>query len=148
MKLEALVFSGLGKLKKHISDVHNVISDDLTEAFDEAEGYYVDELVETYNQGLNEGYDVGLNEGAEHVEAWKAVAAACELVMSARMEEDETYNRAENNQISPLWSAGKAVHSPEDLAEWRAEWAAADTRLLDAETVLRAARAVVRDLEK
>jgi predicted RecB family endonuclease len=140
MKLEELVFSGLGKLKKYVSDVHNVISDDLTEAFDEAEGYYVDELVEAYNQGLNEG--------AKHIEAWRAVAAACELVMSARMEEDEAYNRAENNQISPLWSAGKAVHSAEDLAEWRAEWAAADTRLLDAETVLRAARAAVRDLEK
>ena len=117
MKLEELVFSGLGKLKKYVSDVHNVISDDLTEAFDEAEGYYVDELVEAYNQGLNEGF----NEGAKHIEAWKAVAAACELVMSARMEENEAN---------------------------AAEWAAADTRLLDAETVLRAARAVVRDLEK
>ena len=125
MKLEELVFSGLGKLKKYVSDVHNVISDDLTEAFDEAEGYYVDELVEAYNQGLNEGF----NEGAKHIEAWKAVAAACELVMSARMEENEAYDKAENNHIS-------------------AEWAAADTRLLDAETVLRAARAVVRDLEK
>ena len=136
--------SALDKLKKYVSDVHNVISDDLTEAFDECEGYYVDEVVDAYNQGLTEGHA----DGAKHVEAWKAVAAACELVMSARMEEDEAYNRAENNQISPLWSAGKAAHSPEDLAEWRAEWAAADTRLLDAEAVLRAARAVVRDLEK
>ena len=135
---------GLGKLKKYVSDVHNVISDDLTEAFDEAEGYYVDAVVDAYNQGLNEGYDAG----AKHIEAWRALAAACELVMSARMEEDEAYNRAENNQISGTWELGKAVHSPEDLAEWRAEWAAADTRLLDAETVLRAARAVVRDLEK
>jgi hypothetical protein len=64
------------------------------------------------------------------------------------MEENEAYDKAENNHISAFWSAGKAVHSPGDLAEWRAEWAAADTRLLDAETVLRAARAVVRDLEK
>jgi hypothetical protein len=144
MKMEE---SGLGDLKQYVLGIYNltsVVIDEIEDRFDKAEGYYVDELVEAYNQGLNEGYDAG----AKHVEAWRAVAAACELVMGARMEEDEAYNRAENNQISPLWSAGKAVHSPEDLAEWRAEWAAADTRLLDAEAVLRAARAVVRDLEK
>jgi hypothetical protein len=141
MKMEE---SGLGDLKQYVLGIYNltsVVIDEIEDRFDKAEGYYVDELVEAYNQGLNEGYDAG----AKHVEAWRAVAAACELVMGARMEEDEAYNRAENNQISPLWSA---VHSPEDLAEWRAEWAAADTRLLDAEAVLRAARAVVRDLEK
>jgi hypothetical protein len=136
--------NALDKLKKHISDVHNVISDELTEPFDECESHHVDEVVEAYNQGLNAGYGAG----AKHVEALRALAAACDLVMGARMEENEAYDKAENNQISGTWELGKAVHSPEDLAEWRAEWAAADTRLLDAETVLRAARAVVRDLEK
>jgi len=139
--------SALDKLKKYVLEIYNlqsVVVDEIEKMFDECEGHHVDEVVDAYNQGLNGGYDAG----AKHVEAWRAVAAACDLVMGARMEEDEAYNRAENNQISPLWSAGKAAHSPEDLAEWRAEWAAADTRLLDAEAVLRAARAVVRDLEK
>lgn len=132
--------SALDNLKKYISEVYNVISDELTEAFDECEGYYVDAVVDAYNEGINEG--------AKHIEAWKSLVAACDLVLAARMDEDEAYNKAEDNQISDTWVLGKAVHSAEDLAEWRAEWAAADGRLLEAETVLREARAVVRDLEK
>lgn len=132
--------SALDNLKKHLSDTHNIISDELTEEFDKAEGYYVDAVVDAYNEGINEG--------AKHIEAWKALVAACELVMAARMEENEAYDKAEDNHIHDTWVLGKAEHSAEDLAEWRAEWAAADTRLLEAETVLREARAVVRDLGK
>lgn len=130
--------SALDNLKKYISDTHNIISDELTEPFDVAEGYYVDAVVDAYNEGINEG--------ARHIEAWKALAAACDLVMAARMDEAEAYDKAEDNHISDTWVLGKAVHAAEDLAEWRAEWAAADTRLLEAETVLRGARAAVRDL--
>lgn len=139
-KLEELVFSGLGILKEVISEKHNIPIEELNDSFDDAEGYCDLELVDAYNQGLKEG--------EKHIEAWKALAAACDLVMAARMEENEAYDKAEDNHIHDTWVLGKAEHSAEDLAEWRAEWAAADTRLLEAETVLREARAVVRDLGK
>ena len=135
--------SALDNLKHYVLGIYNlqsVVIDEIEKMFDECEGHHVDEVVHAYNEGINEG--------AKHIEAWKALAAACELVMAARMEENEAYDKAEDNHISDTWVLGKAVHTAEDLAEWRAEWAAADTRLLDAETVLREARAVVRDLEK
>jgi hypothetical protein len=135
----------------------------------EIDAQLVDEMIKAFNLGAAAGRAEGLAEGmerieallnvineirgynaegAKHIDAWKALAAACDLVMAARMEENEAYDKAEDNHIHDTWVLGKAEHSAEDLAEWRAEWAAADTRLLEAETVLREARAVVRDLGK
>ena len=141
MKLEELVFSGLGRLKKVISEKYNIPIEELDDPFDDAEGYYVDEVVEAYNQGLDAGHAEGHAEGMEHVEAWKAVAEACTAVMIARYGEGEAYEALE----AIKQDLGTSV---EELAEEQASWEEADGRLLEAEKVLREARAVVRDLEK